>query len=366
MDALSYFAHDYAGAREKFREAARTAGARLSEHVNPASGPDGLTLTTDVAALGPPDAAVTLMINSGTHGAEGFFGSAVQVGWLRGRGMRPLPEGLQVVLVHAINPFGFAWLRRTNEENVDLNRNFIDHDKPHPICPGYDVLHPAILPVAWDEASKEAFDAAYRDYAEEHGEMATQAAITAGQYEYADGLFFGGRKPTWSNRLIRDLAAAHSAGSKRVHFIDLHTGLGSWSYIEIIHRHLPDSDGEAWLQRIYGTHSLGSLARADSVSVASGAGLVEVGVRQALGGKPLIACTLEVGTRPVPQVLEALRADNWLHIHGDLGSKLGGEIKTRLKDAFFPDEPDWKELVSLRARQIMDVTLAGIESGLAK
>ncbi len=360
MDALSYFAHDYAGARDKFREAARTAGARLTEHVNPASGPEGLPLTTDVAALGPPNAATTLIVNSGTHGAEGFFGSAVQVGWLRGRAMRPLPAGLQVVLVHAINPFGFAWLRRTNEDNIDLNRNFIDHDKPHPICPGYDVLHPAILPVEWSEASRAAFAAAYRDYSEEHGETATQAAITAGQYEFADGLFYGGRKPSWSNQLVRRLAAEHTAGSERVHFIDLHTGLGSWSYIEIIHRHLPDSEGEAWLERAYGTHSLGSLARADSVSVASKDGLVEVGVRQALGGKPLIACTLEVGTQPVPQVLEALRADNWLHIHGKLDSDLGRQIKAQVLEAFCRPEPAWRELVSLRGRQILDSTLAGI------
>ena len=31
-------------------------------------------------------------------------------------------------MIHALNPFGFAHLRRANEDNVDLNRNFVDHE----------------------------------------------------------------------------------------------------------------------------------------------------------------------------------------------------------------------------------------------
>ena len=38
----------------------------------------------------------------------------------------PAPgPGDALVLVHVLNPYGMAWLRRTNENNVDLNRNFL-------------------------------------------------------------------------------------------------------------------------------------------------------------------------------------------------------------------------------------------------
>ncbi len=67
-----------------------------------------------------------LVVSSGVHGVEGFFGSAVQLAFLEKLppDWRP-PEGAAVVLIHALNPFGFAWQRRFNEENVDLNRNFL-------------------------------------------------------------------------------------------------------------------------------------------------------------------------------------------------------------------------------------------------
>jgi len=363
LDFLSYFSADYAAARAKFLEAAAGAGARLSSHRNPAAGPGGLELSTEVAVLGEPGARTTLWVNSGTHGGEGFFGSAVQVAWLRRRGMRPLPSGLQVIMSHAINPYGFAWLRRTNEDNIDLNRNFVEHANAYPENPGYHELHEAILPKAWTPETQAAFREAYQAYSKEHGEMAVQAAITAGQYDYADGLFYGGRGESWSKRLIQEIARTHAAASERTVFVDLHTGLGSWAHFEIIHQQEPDGEGEAWLQRWLGTHSLGSLARADSVSVASAGALIENGVRRGLGGKPLIACTLEVGTRPVAAVLEALRADNWLHVHGDLESEQGRAIKAQLTDAFCPAETDWKEMVSLRGRQILDACLEGsIES----
>ncbi len=359
MDALSCFAADYAAARRKFLEAADSAGARVTSHENPAMGPGGEALTCDVASLGPDDAKVTVMINSGTHGAEGFFGSAVQIAWLRNRGMAQLPEGVKVVLIHAINPFGFAWVRRTNEDNIDLNRNFIDHSKGQPENAGYDALHDAILPEDWDDDSAAAFAAASEVFVAENGQRAYEAAITSGQYTHANGLFYGGREPCWSNRLIHSLAETHGEASEAVVFLDLHTGLGSWGFIEIIHRHLADSRGEAWLHRFYGRHSIGSLARGNSASTASSEGLVEVGVARALPGKRIYACALEAGTRPVPQVLEALRADNWLHARGDLKSEQGQAIKTQMREAFGPPETDWREVVLLRARQILDSTLAG-------
>ena len=65
-------------------------------------------------------------ISSGIHGVEGFFGSAVQLAFLDSLppNWQP-PPGTKFILLHALNPFGFAWRRRFNEENVDLNRNFL-------------------------------------------------------------------------------------------------------------------------------------------------------------------------------------------------------------------------------------------------
>src|SRR5262249_2635439 len=87
-------------------------------------------LTIDSARAGPDDAAKLLILSSGLHGPEAFFGSASQLAWIDSLppGWEP-PPGTAVLLLHALNPFGFARIRRANEGNVDLNRNFIDADE---------------------------------------------------------------------------------------------------------------------------------------------------------------------------------------------------------------------------------------------
>lgn len=103
----SPFSQDFVSARTLFRKAAATAGAQLESHSYPIPGPRGEDLSTEVAWIGPPDAKKVLVTVSGTHGVEGFCGSAAQVDWLnRGEAAR-LPASTAAMLVHAINPFGF-------------------------------------------------------------------------------------------------------------------------------------------------------------------------------------------------------------------------------------------------------------------
>ncbi|MFB2350931.1 DUF2817 domain-containing protein, partial [Priestia megaterium] len=59
-----------------------------------------------------------------------------------------------------------------------------------------------------------------------HGEAAYQAAITRGQHEFQEGLFFGGIAPTWSNTTLREVLRRHARQAAQVAWIDVHTGLG--------------------------------------------------------------------------------------------------------------------------------------------
>jgi hypothetical protein len=66
---------------------------------------------------------------------EGFCGSGVQVFALHDQEWRDLAhaEGVAVLYIHALNPYGFSHLRRATHENVDLNRNFHDFSLPLPV-----------------------------------------------------------------------------------------------------------------------------------------------------------------------------------------------------------------------------------------
>src|SRR4029077_14170681 len=125
MSISDFFSASYAEARDKFRDAARAAGAALDTHHNPAAAPDGLQLTTETARLGPRQAERLLILMSGTHGVEGFCGSGLQVGLLKSGLAADHPADTAVLLIHAINPSGFAWNRRGTEGNRDPNSNFL-------------------------------------------------------------------------------------------------------------------------------------------------------------------------------------------------------------------------------------------------
>ena len=105
---LSVFSRDYPEARAKFLAAAARRGARVQHWPHPLRGPLGEALATDTAWLGPEGAARVLVVLSGTHGVEGLAGSGPQIVFLHGALPGALPPDTAMLLVHAVNPHGFA------------------------------------------------------------------------------------------------------------------------------------------------------------------------------------------------------------------------------------------------------------------
>ena len=99
---------NYHEARDLFRQAAQELGAHLENHVVLSGAEYGGDLTIDVAVVGVEDPTWSLVVSSGLHGVEGFFGSALQTAYLRQVQRQDVIDSKgQLVLIHAINPFGF-------------------------------------------------------------------------------------------------------------------------------------------------------------------------------------------------------------------------------------------------------------------
>src|SRR5262249_8553202 len=118
----TYFSADYFVAKDRFRAAVKKLSARLETLLLNAKGPGGEQLGIDIAWFGADTPRRVLLHSSGLHGVEGFAGSAIQLQLLDD--IPALPADAALVVVHVLNPYGMSWLRRTNENNVDLNRNF--------------------------------------------------------------------------------------------------------------------------------------------------------------------------------------------------------------------------------------------------
>lgn len=362
MTVESYFSATYAEARDKFRAEAKAAGATLTVYENPnAKGPNGEVLTTDVACLGPEDAEGIYLTVSGTHGAEGFCGSGAQIGHFRDQLFSAMPAKTKAVMVHAINPYGFAHVRRVTEDNVDLNRNFQDFSKPLPQNAGYEELHDLLLPAHWEGQGRAAADKAIHDYQQSRGQLAFQAAMSGGQYSRPDGLFFGGHKPTWSNTTFRRILKEHVPSSaRRLVSIDFHTGLGPMGYGEPIYVGPEDKGYFDRAKSVFGPEVTNP--NDGSSSSARVTGTVPEAFLDLPGTVEVTAIAMEYGTQAMPLVTEALRGDHWLYARGDRNGPLAPLLKQKIRDAFYVDTAPWKAAIFGRAADFALRAFRGLEA----
>lgn len=356
----SCFSIGYAEARSRFLAAAGQYG-ELVAYYNPNAGPTGERLAVDTVWIGLRNASKVLVLVSGTHGVEGFCGSAAQLDFLLSGGAESLPADTAVLLIHALNPYGFAWLRRTTEEGVDLNRNGLDFSKPLPSNPGFDELREYLLPRQLSGPIFEAAQAQIESWRARHGEVAFESARSGGQYTDPNGLFYGGRGPTWSMNALSDIADHYDLKERaQVAVIDYHTGLGPFGYGEPIVGHRPGEPGQARCRAWYG-QSLGEplLGTSSSLPIP---GLTQYAWERHVGSEVLTFIALEFGTYPRSRGRAALMADQWLHVYGNLDwySAESQFIKQEIKTHYFPDTDDWNEMMILRSRQVVRQALNGI------
>ncbi len=362
MSREGAFQESYVDARRAFLEACAAAGAEVRSHRHPLAGPGGEALHLDVARAGDPAARGCLVLGSGTHGVEGFCGSAIQVDQLRSGLASRLPAGVALLLVHAINPWGFAWIRRVNEDNVDLNRNFVDHAAPYPENPGYDVLYDALNPSDVDDDQVAASLRAIAAFQQERGSTELYTAVSGGQYIHPEGLQYGGREPVWSNRTLRRVWDEHLRDPELVVNVDLHSGLGPPG-VGLLMQTARETDRDARLAAAW----WGDVIRSDPAAGGRRAllsGVLGPALNEQRAGKTTVSVVLEYGTCAPEPVVLAMQADNWLHQKGDLASDRAAAIKARLREVFTPGSDDWREKVCRRADQVVAAALAGMTAAL--
>lgn len=357
------FSPSYALARRKFLQGGVAAGLTVDTHPHPLKGKDGEDLAMDVAYDGPPDAQNLLMVSSACHGIEGHCGSGVQVFALHDTEWREKARaaGVGVLYVHALNPHGFSSGRRVTQENVDLNRNFADFTQPLPVNANYAELHPLLLPKAWPPSPQN--QAEIDGWIASHGVPAYQAAISGGQYQFHDGLFYGGTAPTWSNRTLRQVLRTHVRQAKRLAWIDLHTGLGPNGHGErIFASHRDDNAAYARANAWWGGETAVTSMFDGSSTSARLTGLMCGVIDEECPQAEYTGIALEYGTQPILEVMGALRADHWLHKHPDAAPDLAEAIHARMREAFYTDTDAWKGQVVSQARQAMFQAIDGLTS----
>lgn len=349
------FAAGYAAARQKFLAACTLRGLHVQTHRHPLQGIDGEALAVDVVRVGPAFARNVLVLTSGVHGVELFAGSGCQINWLLSAGPDALPEGTAVVVVHGINPWGASWLRRYNEDNADLCRNYVDFAQPLPQSPRYGLLHAAATAAPGDARA----DAVVHDFEREHGHEALYNALMGGQYLHAEGMGFGGSGPTWSRRTMEAILQQHAGSASHVCLVDYHTGLGPYGYGSMVA--LQQGPALARMRAAFGELVIAVTEAEAPEDFAPVSGHTTPGYERVLPGVEVTAGVLEFGTGRPQNMLALLLADQRDWAQGASHDALAPSARERreaLRDFFYPRDAAWQASLAAQSRLVIGQGLA--------
>jgi hypothetical protein len=337
MSPFSLQVTDYFDAREQFRARVDRLGWQRKAHAISACGPGGEPLTIDVAWSTEERDQPTLIISTGLHGVEAFFGSNVLQSLLLDQldEQRINLERIRLVLVHTLNPYGFAHVRRVDAGNIDPNRNFLLPGQSFVGSPpGYAKLDPLINPRTpsggWDWFLLRAAATVWR-----MGIPALKQAIAAGQYDFPAGLFFGGHGPCETQRILAEQLPRWLAGAPRVVHFDIHTGLGRRGTGKLLIDTPLTPAQQTWLDEHFDQKY--EVSHSEGVAYEARGGLGPWCVALAGVKDYLFACA-EFGTYSPLTILQALRAENREHHCGTPDSATYLRAKGRLRMVFTPHE----------------------------
>ena len=412
--AACYFSPHFIGAKAMFQMHARALkDAAAARKADPADNPacnvavtvfdpgldDPLAFTSDAVVV---DACAgeancrTLVHLSGVHGVEGYAGSAIQTALLQTwtNGDSCPPNGTLVVLVHAVNAYGFYHGRRWNENGVDLNRNALLRSEPfegladrrRDVEDAYAEISSLLNPISWSEVT---FWWRALSTVARKGFVATKRVLVSGQYSVPDGLWFGGTELQTCHEFVLELLAKvvgapkdnfwwmsgletilddvfprpRASPSAPIFLIDVHTGLGppgvdtlmalgNKSSLDGVRNVFGESDGTF----LYGDTASGAASGYDATI-----GDVPSGYIDRLGWTNARGLIQEFGTIPGLLVARALVRENAAWHHGDDAEKR--DAARDVRDAFYVPTAAWQTSVVERVVRVAVQALEGLADG---
>jgi hypothetical protein len=153
----------------------------------------------------------------------------------------------------------------------------------------------------------------------------------------------------------------HAGSACRLGWIDLHTGLGPNGIGERIFAGRDDKAACARANDWWGTPAAPVTSIYDGSSTSAPLrGLMCEAVYQECPQAEYTGIALEFGTLPLLDVMNALRADHWLHKHPEAPADLADGIRARMREAFYTDTDAWRGQVVSQARQAMFQAVDGL------
>lgn len=341
-----FFFDSWSESREAFISAIKNLGGTFESIRLDQKSPDGQDLSIGIGIIqcgsSQTEASPDLLIHiSGVHGVEGFAGSAAQLKILKdlfhlkaSDRWSDLPSR-RLAFVHSVNPFGMSWYRRNNANNVDLNRNTLTSNGEFPKSIAYPVIHSILLDQSWLKYLWP-FRLGYLQVRQ--GKQFLMQGLSGGQYQFADGFFYGGQ--SWQNelRLLSVYLEQKFSAVQRVFTLDIHTGLGPYA-----HEVLFSAEGAHEAEVADMKKRLEVDLSADKIKGAAtykSSGSFSNLIYRAFRGARIRYILQEFGTFNGFSVLRGLRAEQRAWLRGEFGP--GHRPSEHLKRLFYPEDSYWR------------------------
>ncbi|TVQ86881.1 MAG: DUF2817 domain-containing protein [Bacteroidetes bacterium] len=366
-DFLAFYPENYEQARENFR----SLSASLSERYNNvtycplwiASEVDD-DLTIDFCYIpAQSDSLNLLILVSGVHGVEGYVGHAVQQMFAEHYLSDELLQNTGVLLLHAMNPYGFKYTRRVTENNVDMNRNSpstpdLYETQNEGYSQVYDLINPQKKVRTRSLENRFFFLKAMNEIRKASLPVLRQAVLQ-GQYTYPEGLYFGGKAPEPQIEVLEPHITQIFKPYNRIMILDLHTGYGERGKLHLFPNPMEEQEKEM-LEYMFEGFSI-DWGDTDDFYTVTGDFVGFVGALNP--DTEFYPMVFEYGTLNSQTTMGSLKSihimilENQGHQHGYASARDSLRVKADLLEMYFPASENWRNYVIQQTRDVLDVVL---------
>lgn len=314
-------------------------------------------LTTDLAKYSY-NSDQLLVITSGLHGIEGYVGSALQR-WIIDQIENKKWLKQDILLIHSLNPWGMKNKRRTDENNIDLNRNFsvengLYTQKNEDYAKINSFLNPeSKLNVGFFHNFQFILNSIQLIL--KYSMETLRHAVLSGQYAEPQGLYYGGNQRTELQNHIDELIDHNLKPYKKITWINLHTGYGERAKLHLL-ANSPDDESSKTLSQLFPKNKIDF---GSDKSFYKTRGDLETYLNaKSTPQQKIQAIVFEYGTLDSQKTLgsiESLRRmvmENQGFQHGYESRDDKIKSDQLFQDMFFPQEEDWKVSVLKQTQDI--------------
>lgn len=295
-----------------------------------------------------------IVLTTGVHGIEGYIGSVMlDVFWEE---LYPEldPDTTGILVIANVNPYGMKYHRRYNENNVDLNRNFIldwetfdlTVNKDYPKVDEFLGPKKTMGNIFWHEAG---FYGSMLKTLLGNGVDAITNALLGGQYEYPEGVYYGGVGDEASTTYVKEVfAKTLQSGYENIVHIDIHSGYGA-RYRMVIFNSAFDTMTEAETMAAFNYDNVIAIDSEDFYATTGDTTDFYYRLREKMGAKPTLFSTCfefgTIGDGFLDSVISMKYTieENQNHWNPSKNKITNRVIQERYQELFYPTETKWRE-----------------------